>query len=307
MNCQKAIKTYPVVDPDLASFNLGDNFIGFRQHNPKMVIYDGKMKNKIRNTNYKTVQISETTHVSVMGKAVQLIDVETGKVVKDMKLERDAIGFHFGGNLLVFVSKIRKHKHLLSVWRVEDSFNLIHIKDVKIGEYSSSQGSLQVDENFISVRTYILDRHATLNLISLKTFQVERSLSCDPYFVCYYDGGYLFFMNNCELVRMLDVASGTFLHDMLFNLPLYVGCMIGRVNSNHVVIAISKEGHTTLYVYDLKCLKETDCVPTDPLLTTIDLECIVLAMLMNETRLVCLSYDKMCVVDLKPIDRLRCP
>ena len=309
MNCQKAIKRYQVVDPDLASFNLGDDFIGYRQHNPKMVIYDEEMKKRDRYINYQTVQISKATQVSVMGKTIQLIDVESGNVVNEMKLERDAIGFHFGGNWLVFVSEITGHEHILSVWSVDDSFNLTRIKDVKIGEYSSYEDSLQVDEHFISVRTYNHNECTTCNLISLKTFQVERSMSCDCRFDIYYDGGYLFFMNNYGLVRMLDVMSGTFLHDMPFEKPFYVDCMICRVNSNYVVSAAisSCSGKTKLYVYDLKCLKETDVAPTHLLLTTIVLECKVDAMMMNETRIVCLSDRKMYVVDLKPIDRLRCP
>jgi hypothetical protein len=62
-----------------------------------------------------------------------------------------------------------------------------------------------------------------------------------------------------------------------------------------------------LRVYDLKCLKETDAVPTHLLLITIDLKLNVKRMLMNETRIVCLSDKNMYVLDLKPVDRLRCP
>ena len=59
--------------------------------------------------------------------------------------------------------------------------------------------------------------------------------------------------------------------------------------------------------YDLKCLKESDTVPSHILLTTIDLQCKVVAMLLNEIYIVCLSDCKMYVIDLKPIDRLRYP
>jgi hypothetical protein len=55
-----------------------------------------------------------------------------------------------------------------------------------------------------------------------------------------------------------------------------------------------------------KCLKETDAVPSHFLLTTIELECEKVAMMMmNETRLVCVSgfgdKRKMHVIDLQPI------
>ena len=57
-NCLKAIDTYPVVDPDLASFNLGDDFIDYRQHNPRIIVDDKKMKKMSRNMKCKTVKIS---------------------------------------------------------------------------------------------------------------------------------------------------------------------------------------------------------------------------------------------------------
>jgi hypothetical protein len=80
---------------------------------------------------------------------------------------------------------------------------------------------------------------------------------------------------------------------------LNVDCIISRVNSNYAVAAATPNysGKTKLHVYDLKCLKETDSVPTHLLLTTIDLECKVKEMLMNETRLVCLSYGDLHVID----------
>ena len=80
--------------------------------------------------------------------------------------------------------------------------------------------------------------------------------------------------------------------------------MIFRVNSDYVVMT---NIYPKLYVYDLKCLKETAAAPSHLLLTTIDLECPVKEVLMNETRIVCLSNNKMFVVDLQPIDCLRCP
>jgi F-box-like len=306
MNCQTAIETHPVVDPDIASLTLGDDFIGYRRK-PKMFIYDDKMKKRKRYMNYQTVQISKNRYVSVLGKTVQLIDGQTGHLINEMKLERDAIGFHFGGNLLVSVSKMAEHEHLLSIWRVENSSNFTQVKDVAIGDYRDSseyEDTLQVDEHFIAVHNLIGDEEMACHIISLKTFQVERSLCC--YHPRFYDRGYLFLTNNKRsLIRMLDVASGTFLHDMPVKPSEFVS-IITRVNSNYVVAAVI-ESDSILYIYDLKCLKETDAAPTHLLLTTIELEYQVRAMLMNETRIVCLGKENMYVVDLKPIDRLRCP
>ena len=309
MNCQNAIDIYPVVDPDIASFNLGDDFIGYRQHNPRMVVYDKEMKRKSLEIDYKTVQISQTTRLSVKGKTIQLVDVATADIIKEMELERDVIDFHFGGNRLVFVSKIAEGEHLLSVWKIENSLKLTHIKDLAIGDHFSPynyQDSLQVDQHFIAVNTLIGDKKTTCNLISLKTFEIERSLSCDNRFHCFYDDGYLFLTNNSRsFVRMLDVASGSFLHDIPIE-QSFCDSVITRSNSNYVVVAVMNI-YSKLYVYDLKYLKETDADPTHLLLTTIDLECKIEAMRMNETRIVCLSDKNMYVVDLKPVDRLRSP
>jgi hypothetical protein len=146
-------------------------------------------------------------------------------------------------------------------------------------------------------------------IISLKTSQNERSLSFDDRFDCCYDGGYFFLVDTSGFVRMLDVGSGTFLHDMLLGTDGFRRIIV-RVNFNYVVVAAierNSSSQSKLYVYNLKCLKETDVIPSHLLLTRIDLDCEVVAMMMTETRLVCLSKTNMYVVDLKPIDRLRCP
>ena len=165
----------------------------------------------------------------------QLIAVTTGDVINEMKLERDVTDFHFGGNRLVFVSKIAEGEHLLSVWKIDNSLKLTHLKDVAIGDHFSPynyQDSLQVDEHFIAVNTLIGDEKTTCNLIPLKTFEIERSLSCDNRFHCFYDGSYLFLTNNSRsFVLMLDVASGSFLHDMPIE-QSFCDSVITRSNSN---------------------------------------------------------------------------
>jgi hypothetical protein len=266
-----------------------------------------------RDLELKTLQISKNAQVSVMGIRIQLIDVTTGNVINEMKLERDVIGFHFGRNLLVFVSQIAEDEHLLSVWSVNHDLNLTHMKDLPIGDYDRYVcHSLEVDEHFIAVRAPNEDTSTTFTFISQQTFQVERSLSFS--LSCpvksFYDGSYLFLMNNDFLVRMLNVASGTFLREIRIEPSSFDNVINIRVNSNYVVIAAAQSKwpwDSKLYVYDLKCLKETDAAPTHLLLNSIELPCKVLAMVMNEIHIVCLSNNRMFVVDLEPIGRLRCP
>ena len=138
----------------------------------------------------------------------------------------------------------------------------------------------------------------------MKTFQVERSLSTRAKIFAY-DKGCLFFQNK-NFVRTLDVSSGTFLHDIRFE-PHQLDSIICSANSNYVVILSYNYYYSKLNVYDLKCLKETDAIPSHLLLTSIDLEGKVKKVMMNETRMVCLENHIMYVVDLKPFDRLRCP
>jgi F-box-like len=283
-NCQAAIETYP------ASDLMADD----------MLLYIENMKRKSQKLYNNTVHISKTTRVTVIGKTVQFIDSTTERVVKEMALTSEAISLYFGQNLLVFVFENTNTEHVLSIWRVDNSLNLTHLEDVTIGDYD---GFLQVDEQFITVKTgNQTSTEETYNFISMKTFQVERSLSSRAKHL-QYDNGYLFSLKKENSVRILDVASGTFLRDIRIKRPEYYN-LIYRANSKYVVIA---SHDFKLYVYDLKCLKETDAVSTHLPLTTIDLECKIEAMLMNETHIVSLCQNNTYVVDLKPIDRLRCP
>ena len=283
-NCQSAIKIFPATDL------MADD----------VAFYIENMNRNSEEIYSKTAYISKTTHVSLFGKTIQLIDSTTDQVVKVITLQRDAISLHFGQNLLVVVSKIAEHEHVLGIWRVDNSSNLTHLRDVTIGDYD---GSLEVDEQFIAVRTGEWTDEA-YNFISMKSFQVERSLSSRVNFLSY-QKGCLFVLKEDDLVGILDVASGTFLRDIRIRSPLKYYYVISRcvANSNYVVIATDE---SKLYVYDLKCLKETDADPSH-LLTTIDLKCKIEAMMISDTRIVCLCQNDAHVVDLKPVDRLRCP
>jgi len=179
MDCQAAIKTYPVPCPDIALFTLGFELINDRQLTT-LVFNIEEINEKSQEMNDEAVQISGNECGFVMGKAIQLIDVTTGFIINKMKLNIDAIGFHIGGNLLVSVCKMAEHEHLLSVLRIGKSLKLTHIKDLPIGDYIPDEcdESLQIDEQFIAVHVPNEHTDMTFNFISLKTFQVERSLTC---------------------------------------------------------------------------------------------------------------------------------
>ena len=101
-------------------------------------------------------------------------------------------------------------------------------------------------------------------------------------------------MTNDFLVRTFDVATGKFLQNIRREPSRFDNVITSRVNSNYVVIAATESewvGHSKLFIYDLKCLKESDTVPSHLLLTTIDLQCKVVAMLLNEIYIVYLSEN----------------
>ena len=244
LNCRTAITTRSINDADLATFTLGDDFIGYRQNNPKMFIYDQNMHQTNQKMIYKNVQISQSTYVTIMGKTVLFLDNTTGQVINEERLERVPNGWHFNCCLLVCVHKIANHEHLLSVWRVGNSSKLTHMNEVAIEDYD---GSLQVDEMFIAVKTTGRQNAGTktYNFISMKTFQVERSVSSRAKYSAY-DKGCLFLQNK-NLIRILDVASGTFLRDIRVE-PHQLNSIICCANSNYVVILSCRNYYSKLYV-----------------------------------------------------------
>ena len=88
-----------------------------------------------------------------------------------MNLNIDAVGCHYGRNILVWfnVAQITENEHFLSVWRLENSLNLAHVKDESIGDYDRyAYDSLQVNEHFIAASGPKEHTVMTFNFISLK-------------------------------------------------------------------------------------------------------------------------------------------
>jgi hypothetical protein len=290
INCHTARKYYS---------NFSNASICCDLPKPKNRLYDERDDMEFDETDLKAYQINQTTDVSVMDNIIQLFDRQTGEIINEVKLEKDVLSWKFNCNLLVCVSEIADREHLLSVWRIENSVNLTHIKDLTVDGYD---GLLQVDEQSIAIKSA---SRLTYKFISMKTFQVENSVSSRAKYLDY-DKGYLFLLKDDDLVRILDVASGTFLRDIRME-PSPVSSKICSINSNYVVVLTGKRHHSMLYIYDLKCLKETDAEPTHLLLTSMKIKFKVNKMAMNEHKIVYVGSQKTCVIDLKPIGRLRCP
>jgi hypothetical protein len=114
-----------------------------------------------------------------------------------------------------------------------------------------------------------------------------------------------------QLIRILDVASGTYLHDIHINHKKFDWIKNIRVNSNYVVII----GEICLYVCSLQALKNP--LPSDACLFEIKHNCKELrSVLIDDTQIICLSevdfryhitvFD-FGSVDLTPIPTLTAP
>ena len=114
----------------------------------------------------------------------------------------------------------------------------------------------------------------------------EAYFCCQHVLLCVYDLEALK-TGTCSADKLL-------LHTMRVPYPVHVVSVdvTHIVYGRHVAMSCNKL-YSKLSVYDLKCLKETETVPSHLLLTSFDLDWIVKKVAMNETRIVCLDDNKM--------------
>ena len=89
MNCLKALKTYPIENRGTTKLIVCEDYIGYAKDDSTWVFFDENMERSCRemNDNNHRFQISKITHISVIGKTIQLIDSTTGKVLQEVELE----------------------------------------------------------------------------------------------------------------------------------------------------------------------------------------------------------------------------
>jgi hypothetical protein len=131
-------------------------------------------------------------------------------------------------------------KFRVDIWKVDNVSDVTHVKVIEMtwqGTTSSST-SWKVDEHFFLFDNYTFNhpKHkiTTCHFIStglVHNSGLERSLTVITRYK--YDRGLMFIISD-RLIRILDVASGTYLHDIHMNKFRWVKDI--KVNSNYVVI-----------------------------------------------------------------------
>ena len=259
--------------------------------------------------------------VPASSSTIQFYERETGQLIYSMDKEPNwtIVESYFSGDLLTVLSGSDflhqgKYVHRIRIWRVNSS-NAICLKELTFIE-QPLEPCISGDKFFITVSlshdklTFSKPMHLC-QFISCKTLEIERSLSCKNWRKMY-DGGLFFMGRDDGLVRILDVASGTYLHDIRVkhgpNAWLRRGLKV-TTNSKYLVVMddMGDEDETTFSVYDLQAMRNPMAKSCSILLYTLETTPAD-DLLIDETRIVfsCLYYDnEIVVIDFGDYDRFK--
>ena len=202
----------------------------------------------------------------------------------------------FGSKLLVaYTYNVNSGMERIRIWKMGNPPNLIHDRTFK----KRNLTMVKVDERFIVATKcfYQVHKFRSLYFISTGTLEEHRSLSFMPHCKYAYDRGLLFQFRVDGVIRIMDVASGTFFNDVRMSFwkkpyPIMLRQRIG-VNSNFLVIGwkyLNKKMMkmlSYLSVYDLEAIKNTNSNPDYYLLYTLEVEFDIESFLMDERRMIC--------------------
>ena len=265
-------------------------------------LYDGRLedgKQILRQVALSSRQINKKIYFSCSDNEIQFFNSETDQLITKIEVECCPLLCCCNDSLLVAFCKFGENDHRLEVWRAESPKTLTRVKEMRLGDLNL----LKVDEQFIVVTSA---DNKTYYFISTKTFEVERSLGAKTEYVDY-DRGYLFLIKaNGPMARIMDVASGTFLHDVFIEKLPHHSFGSCRVNSKYVVIENNGFPKKTLWIYDLESIKATDDVPHYLLLCVIKTKLNGQLRLVDEDQIVCSSDIGVEVFNVASIDTLKC-
>ena len=204
----------------------------------------------------------------------------------------------FGSGRLVELSYKTncESNRIIRVWRMGNPPTLIHDRTFEDRFFEIHK----VDEQFIVARTR--SRMSTiLYFISTETleeFRICVLIDCQ----WEYNRALLFQTRVNGVVRILDVASGTYFNDV--RLPFrkedgrYVEFMYSTASSNSIVMAIGwtyKKDHiwrvSHLSVYDLEAVKKVNSDPGSRLLYTLQFQFNIRSFVMNESVIALMGDD----------------
>ncbi len=156
------------------------------------------------------------------------------------------------------------------------------------------------------------DVKTTVLWISLKTLEIERSLSVTKRRV-EYDQGLLLIGCRNGRIRIIDAATGTFLHEIPTNHRFgrwILDTRMRKVKMNSmymIVLSECESEQTTLSVYDLSAIKNPKTQPDRLLLGTFNVDIAADGLIMDETHILAVSTEKkVVVIDFGSFDRFEC-
>jgi F-box-like len=282
------------------TFAVGEDFISavnsdeMNTHDEKVQIFDREsveLKREFRHNWFTKgpFQIIDMNTVAYIDNNFELVvnDTNTGQLIRRSKLnDRSFFSACCPRAKLWTVetcipsySPGQVFRHAL--WRVDNASNVTVIKTIEVEHPDHVYIAPQVDEQFILHQHKTCDsRRKTFHFIStglVHNTGLERSLSLMNRRSFHYDQSLMFFIKD-QLIRILDVVSGTYLHD------IHMG-QIGtiktiKVNLNYVVII----DRSNVYVYSLQALRNP--LPSDAFVFKKECRRKIIAVAVDDTQIV---------------------
>ena len=265
---------------------VGEDFITMSCGSEDVQIFDREsveLKNEFRPSYPEYRIIDANTVVYLESKGLTFHDTNTGQLIRRFELNDSPSRFDAccpTAKLWTvradFESVLR-----LTLFRVDNDLNVILIKTMEVPRIHK----LQVDEQFILHQLSASTCHFISTGIVHDTV-LERSLSVMSRW-WFYDRGLMFIIKRDGLIRILDVASGTYLHDIdMGKSDNYLRILDIKANSNYVVIF----DRSNLYVYSLQALRNP--LPSNAFVFKIKHNHKELyRVLVDETQIVCLGEN----------------
>ena len=228
---------------------------------------------------YQIIDVNTVAYVE--SKGLTFHDINTGQLISRFELNESPSRFDAccPTAKLWTVRADFENVFRLTLWTVDNAANVTLIKTIEVPRFDHLK--FQVDEQFILNQTSPDHRHQTCHLIStgiVHDTALERSLSVRSQLWPRYDRGLLFLRNRNQLIRILDVASGTYLHDINMGKCRWIEDI--KANSNYVVIIAD----SNLYVYSLQALRNP--LPGDALVFKIKYCHDLYSLTVDETQIV---------------------
>jgi len=202
-----------------------------------------------------------------------------------------------GSEFFVCYSAYTDNRRRIRIWKMGNPSTLLH--DRPLSNEFCDLGIVKVDEQFIVARQ-CRSKGDTLYFISTETLEDLRILiarNCKYE----YDRGLLFQCRVKGIVRIMDVASGTYFNDVRLPIRNEIGrsvdLMCSMVSSNSKFMVVSwkyfkdPSGTSHLSVYDLEAVKQPNSDPGRHLLYTLQFQFDIEKFVMDETRIAFTGMD----------------